>query len=893
MKTTDANDPLNDKDLDEKQTENQNKKPLKEEKSQQAKTEQEKVSDTPEGTPVASPGKDTPAETLSEKPEPTPEKPESKQDTPEPGAETPDPSPEPGAETPEPSPESEAETPDPSPEPEAKTPEPSPEPEAKTPEPSPEPGAETPDPSPEPEAETPDPSPEPEAETPESSPEPEAETPESLPEPEAETPEPSSEPAPEPASESPDPAPEKPSPETPEEVPVALSGKDKPAVAASEKPDPAAEKPEPAAEKSESGPDKPEAAPEKTGSISTKEEAEQLIDDHEEKQKNESYDDDLDHEEHESSVNDDPKEEHESGKVEEERVNFSLLSKEDLVKLMREKLDNPGKGNIRKDVEEIKQAFYDKHSATLEEKKKHFLEEGGNLEDFKPADDPLETEIRELLKKYKSLKAEFTRQLEKTKQENLVKKQEILEDLRRLMEGQENFEITFRKFKDLQRKWFSAGVVPQQNLKDLWDSYNYFVDKFNDYVRINRDLRALDLKKNLELKIQLCERTEELDQEPNIVQAFKTLQKHHARWREIGPVPRDNRDEVWDRFKLATSVINKKHQEYHSRLKESLYENLERKVDLCEKVEAIAENNYDSHGTWVEKTNQVLEIQKTWKTIGYAPKKDNNAIYARFRKACDTFFGNKARFYAAAYEEQKENLRMKVEITEKAETLCESEDWKETTTQLMRSQRQWKERGAVPRRDSDKLWRRFRAACDTFFNRKSKYFEDIDSTFDENLKAKESLVTEMDSYTPSDDRKANLEALEDFQSRFNAIGYVPSAKKDIIKEQFRLAQDRLLERIGMDESERSIFKFRNRIRGMMQAPRSEMKLNFERDKLVNKLQQLRNDIGVWENNIGFFKQSDSSEETIQGFNEKIEAAHGRIKVLEEKIRILDNMENAN
>jgi hypothetical protein len=419
------------------------------------------------------------------------------------------------------------------------------------------------------------------------------------------------------------------------------------------------------------------------------------------------------------------------------------------------------------------------------------------------------------------------------------------------------------------------------------------VDKFNDYVRINRDLRALDLKKNLELKLQLCERTEALDEELNIIQAFKALQKNHARWREIGPVPREKRDEIWDRFKQATSVINKKHQDYHARLKESLQENLDKKEKLCEKVEKITASIYKTHGAWVEKTNQVLEIQKIWKTIGYAPKKDNNVIYARFRTACDVFFANKAKFYANAYEDQKQNLNLKLEITERAEALSTSQEWKETTHELIQLQKRWKEIGPVPRRDSDKLWKRFRAACDTFFNNKSKYFEDIDSTFEENLKAKEQIIAEMDAYVMKDNLEENLEVLRDFQSRFNDIGYVPSVKKDWIKDQFRLAQDRLLEKTDMDESERSIVKFRYRIEGMANAPRAEMKLNFERDKLVNKLQQLRNDMSVWENNIGFFKQSDSSEGTIHGYQEKIDDAHRKIEVLEKKIRILDDMENEN
>jgi hypothetical protein len=610
----------------------------------------------------------------------------------------------------------------------------------------------------------------------------------------------------------------------------------------------------------------------------TKVDLQELIDDDEEQKNNSTFDDELDSED---------------TTPEEEVVNYGLLSKEDLVKLLKEKLDNPGKGNIRKEVQDIKRFFYEKVDAEMEEKQKHFLEEGGNLEDFKPAEEPVETEMKELLYKYKGLKAEFSRQLEKTKQENLLKKQEILEEFRILMEGQGSFESTFRKFKDLQKQWFAAGVVPHQNLKDLWDSYNYFVDKFNDYVRINRDLRALDLKKNLELKEQLCERTEALDKEPNIVHAFKALQKNHTRWREIGPVPRENRDEIWERFKQATSVINRKHQEYHSRLKDSLHENLEKKKNLCEKVENIAARVYETHGAWVEKTNQVLELQKTWKTIGYAPKRDNNIIYSRFRTACDVFFGNKAKFYASAYEDQKDNLQLKTQIAEKAESLKNSQDWKETTNELIHLQKRWKEIGPVPRKDSDKLWRRFRSACDFFFENKSKYFEDIDSTFDENLKAKEKIIAEMDAFSASEDHQKNLDALEDFMSGFNAIGYVPAGKKEWIKDQFRQAYDRLLEKAGLDENQRSLFKFRYRIENIAKAPRSDMKLNFERDKLINKLQQLRNDMSVWENNIGFFKQSDSSEETIQGFQEKIDSARERIELLEEKIRILEDIENEN
>ena len=686
--------------------------------------------------------------------------------------------------------------------------------------------------------------------------------------------------------------PEKPQGEAPAETDIESPTKDDiiPEEAKSEAPEASKEEPKsevPAEPVEEAKSEAPAETPKDKPAPGKPTPASELVDDHEEKTNNGLYKDDLDH------GDDDPKEKSDETEKVQERINYALLSKADLVKLMAETLNNPSKGNMRKIVEEIRQVYSEKQNLELEEKKAHFLEEGGTLEDFKPAEDPVDTEMKELINKYRVLKAEFTRDLEKTKHENLAKRQRILEDLRVLMETQETFEITFRKFKELQRQWFAAGIVPQQNLKDLWDSYNYFVEKFNDYVRINRDLRALDLKKNLELKVQLCERTEELDKEPNVVQAFKTLQKFHTRWREIGPVPRDNRDEIWDRFKAATSLINRKHQEYHSRLKDSLHENLEKKEALCEKVELLSEDKYETHGAWAEKTQVVLGVQKEWKTIGYAPKKDNNAIYARFRKACDVFFGNKATFYSMAYNEQNENLKLKNEIVERAESLRESQDWKATTTELIKLQKQWKEIGPVPRRDSDKLWKRFRAACDAFFTSKSNYFDDTDSTFDDNLKAKTDLIAEMDTFVPKEERKSNFEALNEFQSKFDAIGYVPSNKKEWIREEFRRSQDRLLEKIGLDDSERSLFRFRSRIKGIIQTPRAEMKLNFERDKLVSKLQQLQSDISVWENNIGFFKLSKSSEDTVLGFQEKINSAHERISSLEKKIRILDDMENAN
>ena len=578
-------------------------------------------------------------------------------------------------------------------------------------------------------------------------------------------------------------------------------------------------------------------------------------------------------------------------KIEEEKINYELLSKEDLVKIFDDILSKKTFEELRNEVDDIQSAYDKKHQEEIEEKRKRFIEEGGVEQDFKPVEDPADKRMTELSEKYKTLKTDYNKQLEQVKEENLQKKQEILEEFRILMEGQEAFESTFRKFKQLQKKWFDAGIVPKQNVKDLWNSYNYFVEKFNDYVKINRELREMDLKKNMELKTKLCEKTEALAEEKNINAAFKTLQKYHSQWREIGPVPREEKDALWERFKAATSIINRAHQKTQSELKDSLIQNLELKKSLCEKTEALAEQEMTGHNEWIEKTNELLSIQKEWKTIGYAPKKDNNLIYARFRKACDKFFEKKAAFYAETYENQKENLEPKKEIVVQANAIKDSNDWKTTTEKLIELQKKWKEVGPVPRKESDRLWKQFRAACDTFFNNKSAHFSGKDESFEDNLKAKGELIKEMETYTPSEKLSETLKALENFQERYYAIGFVPAEVKEKIRTDFQTAQSTIIEKLKLDDIEKSSIRFKLKISNMMQNPRGENKIRFERDKLVNKLQQLKNDIGVWENNIGFFKETKSSQDTISEFQVKIEEAHMRIQLLEKKIRIIDELED--
>ncbi|MCF8227194.1 MAG: DUF349 domain-containing protein [Bacteroidales bacterium] len=575
------------------------------------------------------------------------------------------------------------------------------------------------------------------------------------------------------------------------------------------------------------------------------------------------------------------------GSRDDDKVNYELLSKEDLVKLLEDLLNKKTIEELKNIVNEIQEIFEKKHEAELAEKKKNFLESGGLEQDFKPVEDPVSSKMNELLEKYKSIKAEYNKQLEATKEENLAKKQDILEQFRILMEGPEGFEKTYRKFKHLQKSWFDIGVVPKQHVKDLWNSYNFFVEKFNDYVGINKELRVLDHKKNLDLKIKLCEKAEELAREKNIPAAFKRLQKYHSQWREIGPVPGEDKDAIWKRFSAATSVINKAHQNYQSELKESLVKNLQMKADLCEKAEALSELDLNNHKEWVEKTNELLAMQKEWKAIGFAPKKDNNLIYSRFRKACDKFFDKKAAFYTKTYETQKESLTKKKEIVEEAESLQDNTDWKKTTEKLIDLQKRWKKTGPALRKDSEKLWKRFRAACDHFFNKKSDYYSGQDELFEENLKARQKLINKIEKYKPKEKQAEFIELLESFQETFNEIGFVPIEQKDTIRRDFKNAVDKLIDRSDFSKIDRSIIRYRLKIKGLINIPRADNKLHFERERLVNKLQQLKNDIGLWENNIGFIKQTESSEDTISGFQDKIDDARYRIELLEKKIAIID------
>ena len=595
-------------------------------------------------------------------------------------------------------------------------------------------------------------------------------------------------------------------------------------------------------------------------------------------------------EEDSKEISDDDEDEVEDEAEDEEGEGFdySQLTQIELINLLREQVES---GQTRdRTINLIIAAYNQKVKDLIAEKRQKFEEEGGNPDEFIADEDPYENDIRELIKKHRQARFEQAKKLEAEKEINLQKKYAIIEEIKNLLNAEESINKTFQEFRELQRQWYEIGPVPQAKMKDLWDTYHFHVENFYDYIKINKELRDLDLRKNLEMKISLCEKAEELLLEPSVIRAFNSLQKFHEQWREIGPVPRDKKDEIWERFKAVTTAINQKHQEFFDKRKNEQKRNLEAKIALCEKVEEICNMNLDSHREWDEKSKQLIELQKVWRTIGFAPKRDNNKIYDRFRNACDLFFNKKRDYYSQNKELQNKNMQMKIDLCLEAEALKESTDWKKTTQQFIDIQRRWKEIGPVPRKHSDQLWKRFRAACDYFFERKSHHFSDIDDEQGENLKLKKGLIAEVEAYVPGSDVSESLKALREFQRRWTEIGHVPMKEKDAIQNRFRNAINKHFDALKLDNGKRDSINFRSKIANMTENQKGLSKVRQEREKYMAKLKQLETDLTLLDNNIGFFANSKNAQALIADVNQKIEDTRSKIEMLKEKIRIIDELD---
>ena len=575
-----------------------------------------------------------------------------------------------------------------------------------------------------------------------------------------------------------------------------------------------------------------------------------------------------------------------------EKTDYTKLSQIELVNTLRDVLESNGDRDIKGEVEAIKAAFYRLVKEEEEENRKQFIEEGGEEEDYEAEESPYEQDIKDLLKQYRQIRHEFNKKLEEEKEINLQLKYDIIEEIKGLVHTEESINKTFQDFRNLQQRWREIGLVPQSKMKDLWDTYHFHVENFYDYIKINKELRDIDLKKNLEIKIRLCEQAEELLLEPNVLKAFRQLQKLHDRWREAGPVPRENKDDIWERFKAPTTKINKKHQEYFETRKEEQKKNLEAKRALCEQVEEINKQEITTPKEWGDKSREIINLQKIWKTIGFASPKENNRIYRRFREACDKFFNARRDFYSKNKELEQHNLELKTELCMQAEALKDSEDWHKTTQDLINIQKQWKEIGPIPRKHSTALWKRFRSACDYFFEKKSEHFLNINSQQKDNLKEKEELIREVQSFKSTGDADENLKMLKEFQRRWSEIGHVPITEKDEIQKQFRMGIDKLFDTLKIDQAKRVQLRFKSLIASFSESPHGMNIMRMERERHMNKLKQLENDLILLDNNIGFFTKSKNAEVLIQDVKRKIEQTKENIESLKEKIQLIDNMDQS-
>lgn len=549
--------------------------------------------------------------------------------------------------------------------------------------------------------------------------------------------------------------------------------------------------------------------------------------------------------------------------------------------------------SIKGDVESIKQNFYRKLKAKNEELKSVFLADGGEEADFEPVPNPLEDELKELLAKYKEKRASELMRQENEKKENLESKRRLLGELKVLIDesNTEDFGKRIPVFQKIQQDWKAIGDVPASDSNALWREYQNYVESFYDNLKINKELRDYDFRKNLEAKSELCEQAEKLASDEDVVVAFRKLQVLHEKWREIGPVSRENREEIWNRFKSASTIVHKKHHDYFDKLKETEIENFEKKKTLCEKLESMDLSELTSYKAWQEKSDEIIELQNEWKKIGFAPKKDNVAIYERFRAACDEFFKQKNDFFKSTKKALVDNLTRKIALCEKAEALKDSVEWKSASDKLVLLQKEWKQIGAVPKKQSEIVWKRFISACDYFFERKEKEFKSQKSEQDENLAKKNEIIEQIKSLEIGTDSEAALVALKELTAKWNQIGFVPFKEKDKIYKVYKSAIDEKFDKLNLDRTARRMDVYKANLQDI--ANKGQQKLQSERKRLLRQYETLTSEIATYENNIGFFSgSSKKAEGMIKDMEMKVSKLKNEREVVLEKIKMLEEASEA-
>lgn len=541
----------------------------------------------------------------------------------------------------------------------------------------------------------------------------------------------------------------------------------------------------------------------------------------------------------------------------------------------------------RNEVEALKQAYYKLHRSEVDELKKAFLTAGGEEKDFVAPEDETENKIKELLNVYKEKRAAILAEEERVKAANYALKLQLIDQLKVLTESQEDFNKLYNDFKDIQQRWKEVKAVPQEHVSELWKNYQIYSEKFYDIIKINNQFRDYDFKKNLEMKTALCETVEKLQTEPDVVSAFHQLQKLHQQWREIGPVAKDLREDLWTRFKTASTLINKRHQEHFEGLKAKEQENLEAKTAICEQIENIDYAALKSFRDWEEKNKEVIALQDKWKTIGFAPKKSNVKIFERFRAACDVYFNRKSEFYKNIKDGMEKNLELKKALCEKAEALKDSTDWKSTTEKMIALQKEWKTIGSVARKHSDAVWKRFISACDYFFEQKNKNVSSQKSVEQTNLTAKKALIEKINAIDEADHDEA-LATLKGCMAEWNTIGHVPFKEKDRIYKEYHEAVDKQFDRLKVDQNDRKMQTFRSNLNDTSSGERGKGKLYGEREKLMRMYERMKNELQTYENNIGFLSiSSKGGGGLLKEMERKIDKLKDEMALIIKKIDAID------
>ncbi len=565
------------------------------------------------------------------------------------------------------------------------------------------------------------------------------------------------------------------------------------------------------------------------------------------------------------------------------KPDFSTQTRAELVESLKN-LVNDKVEAIKDDVESIKLHFYKKLKSEVEEHKK--VESEGEELELAPVKDQLEEELKVLLNDYKARKAALVAKLEREKEQNLLEKQAILEQMKQYVDGYDDVSSHINDFKALQAKWKLIGQVPAKDLASTLKLYSNHQEKFWDLIKINNELREYDFKKNLEAKTHICESAERLAELSDVVSAFQQLQKFHADWHDLGPVSREFRDSIWNRFKEASSVINKKHQAFFDELRQKEDQFQQAKTELCEKIEAFDYTSLNNYKAWDDATQTVLAWQEEWRSLGFAPRKVNQQLFDRYRAGCDAFFAAKNEFYKASKAVLNQNLEKKKALCAQAEALKDSTDWKETADKLIQLQKEWKTVGPIAKKISDELWKQFVAACDYFFEQKNKNFSSQKSVETENLQKKKDIIAKIQSISVEGNTSDAVSVIKTLMAEYNGVGHVPFKEKDKVYNEFRTAVDEKFGKLNVDSTQRKLDNFKSNLKDM--SNRGENKMYREREKLVRAYEHLKSEIATYENNIGFFTSSSKKGGgLIKEMERKIESLKADSKLIEEKIALID------